>query len=79
MSRCPPHYCSRCCNEICLEKITQKADARRKEACSIGPILEISHDSKDDSITDTVNPEDEPICVEEALLEGDYFVACRIV
>ena len=75
MSRCPLHCCSRCHDEIHLEKITQKADTKRKDACSIGPMPETSHDSKEDSITDAVNPEDEPISVEE----GDQILASGLL
>ena len=70
MSRCPPHCCSRCREEVCQERITQKAEAKRKDACSIGPTPEINHDSEDDSKPDIVNP-DESISVEE----GDRILA----
>ena len=50
--------------------ITQKAEAKRKDTCSIGPTPEINHDSKDDSKPDIVNP-DESISVEE----GDQILA----
>ena len=59
MSRCPPCCCSGCRDEIRLERIAQKADAKRRDACSIGPMPEINHDSKEDSISDTVNLEDD--------------------
>ena len=68
MSRCPPCCCSGCCDEIRLEKVAQKADARSKDACSIGPMPEISHDSKEDLVPDA---EDELTSVEE----GDRILA----
>ena len=75
MSRCPLRCCSGCCDEICLERIAQKADAKRRDACSIGPMLEISHDFEEDLILETVNPEDEPISVEE----GDWIIATGLL
>ena len=75
MSRCPLHCCSGCCDEIHLERITEKAEAKRRDTCSIGPMLEISHDSKEDSMSDAVNPEDEPISIEE----GDWILATGIL
>ena len=75
MSRCPPCCCSRCCDKICLERISWKADAKRRDACSIGPMLEISHDSKEDLMSDTVNLEDESISVEE----GDQILGTGLV
>ena len=68
MSRCPPHCCSRCHDEIQLERIAQKADSKRKDACSSGPMPEINHNSEEDLKPGT---EDEPISVEE----GDQILA----
>ena len=70
MSRCPSCCCFSCHDEIRLERIAQNADAKRRDACSIAPMLEISHDSKEDSMSDAVNP-DEPISMEE----GDRILA----
>ena len=72
MSRCLSRCCSRCCNEIHLESIAQNADAKRKDACSIGPMPEISHDSEEDLVPDV---EDEPISVEE----GDWILATGLL
>ena len=75
MSRCPPCCCSRCHDKICLERIAQKADAKRRDACSIEPMPEISHDSEEDSMSDTVNLEDESISVEE----GNQILATGLI
>ena len=75
MSRCPLHCCSRCHDEILLERIAQKAGTKRKNACSIGPMLEISHDFEEDLMPDTVNLEDEPISMEE----GDWILATGLL
>ena len=72
MSRCPPRCCSGCHDEIRLERIAQKADAKRKDACSSGPMPEINHDSKEDLTPDT---EDEPISIEE----GDRILATGLL
>ena len=63
------------CDEICLERISQKADAKRRDACSIRPMPEISHDSKEDLMFDAVNPEDESISMEE----GDRILATGLI
>ena len=75
MSRCPPRCCSRCHDEICLERISWKADAKRRDACFIGPMPEISHDSEEDLMSDTVNLEDESISVEE----GPWILATGLI
>ena len=45
MSRCPPHCCSGCRDELREERITQKTKARRIDICSVGPLPEIDHDT----------------------------------
>ena len=68
MSRCPPHCCSGCQDELCQERIACKAEARRIEICSIGPLPEVDHDSEHGLNHDsesTPNPTDEPISIEE--------------
>ena len=72
MSRCPLRCCSGCHDEIQMERVAQKADARRKDACSIGPMPEISHDSEEDLVP---NAEDEPISIEE----GDQILATGLL
>ena len=74
MSCCPPHCCSRCREEVCQERIAWKAEAKRKDICSIGPIPEINHDSDEDSEPDTVSPE-ETISIEE----GDRILATGLL
>ena len=66
MSCCPPRCCSGCREEVCQERIAQKAEAKRKDVCSIGPIPEINHDSDEDSEPDTVSSE-ETISVEKVI------------
>ena len=65
MSRCPPHCCSGCRDELCEERITQKTKARRIDICSVGPLLEIDHDTADDIKLDDSHSEHEPLSVEE--------------
>ena len=72
MSRCPLCCCLGCRDEIQLERIAQKADAKRKDACSSGPMPEINHDSEEDL---TPGTEDEPISVEE----GDQILATGLL
>jgi hypothetical protein len=43
MSRCPPWSCSGCRDEVCQECIVWKAKIWRMDACTAGPMLEISH------------------------------------
>ena len=38
LSGCPPCCCSRCRDELCQERITQKAETRRIDICSVGPV-----------------------------------------
>ena len=60
------------------ERIAHKAEARRIEICSIGPLLEVDHDSKrrlepySEPISD---PVDESISVEE----GDHILATSLL
>ena len=70
MSRCPPRCCSGCQDELCQERITQKAKIKRINACSIGPLPGVDHDSDDNSELGT-DLEDEPDSVEE----GDQILA----
>ena len=72
MSRCPLCCCSGCRDEIQLERIAQKADARRKDTCSIGPMPEISHNPEEDLVPDA---EDKPISIEE----GDRILATGLL
>ena len=54
---------------------TWNAEARRIDICSIGPVLEVNHDSEDDSRIDATNSENEPISVEE----GDWNLATGLL
>ena len=64
MSRCPPHCCSGCQDELCQERIIWKAKAKRMDICSAGSLPEIDHDSGD-SIDP--NQESEPLSMEEGV------------
>ena len=64
LSRCPPHCCSGCRDELCQERITRKAETRRIDICSVGPVLEVDHDSEDDSRVDTMDSKNKLISVE---------------
>ena len=70
MSRCPLHCCSRCWDELCQERIAHKAEVRRIEICSIGPLPEVDHDSEHGLKLDS-----EPILVEE----GDHILATGLL
>ena len=70
MSRCPPHCCSGCQDELCQERIAHKAEARRIEICSIGPLPEVDNDSEHRLELDS-----EPISVEE----GDRILATGLL
>ena len=70
MSRCPSQCCSECRDELQQERITWKAEVRRIDICSVGPVPEVNHDSEDDSRIDATNLENEPISIEE----GDHAV-----
>jgi len=48
MSRCPPRCCSGCRDEARQERLTRKAESRRKDECLAGPSPEIDHDSYSD-------------------------------
>src|SRR5271156_462067 len=52
MSRCPPRCCAGCRDEARLERITRKAQIRRKETCSSGPTPKLHHDSEDPDDSD---------------------------
>ena len=43
----------------------QKAEARRIDICSVGPVPEVNHNSEDDSGIDATDSENEPISIEE--------------
>jgi RNase H-like domain found in reverse transcriptase/Reverse transcriptase (RNA-dependent DNA polymerase)/Integrase zinc binding domain/Chromo (CHRromatin Organisation MOdifier) domain len=75
MSRCPPRCCSGCRDELRQERITRKAEARRIDICSVGPIPEVNHDSENDSGLDATDSENEPISVEE----GDRILATGLL
>ena len=68
MSRCPLNCCSGCRDELRQERIAHKAEARRIEICSIGPLPKLDHDSDlglDHDSDFTLNPADELISIEE--------------
>ena len=69
MSRCPPHCCSGCQDELHQERIIRKAEARRMDVCSAGPMPIINHDSKDSDLEET------PASVEE----GDRIFATGLL
>ena len=56
-------------------RIAQKTETRKIDTCSIRPAPEINHDSDSDSEFDTVDPEDEPISVEE----GNHILATGLL
>ena len=72
MSRCPPRCCSGCRDELHQERIIRKAEARRMDVCSAGPMPVINHDSEDSEDTDL---EEIPISVEE----GDRILATGLL
>src|SRR5271155_4395078 len=47
MSRCPPRCCAGCRQEARQERISRKAQIRRKDSCSSGPTPEFHHDTED--------------------------------
>jgi len=69
MSRCPPQCCSRCRDEAQVERITRKAEIRRTEAVSDGPVPELHTDSE----------EEEPNEAEEPIEPGDRIFAIGLV
>ena len=71
MSWCPPQWCSGCRDELHQEWITQKAETKRIDACSVGPLPEVDHNSDDNSEPNTVDLEDESNSIEE----GDQILA----
>ena len=70
MSRCPPCCCSGCLDELCQERIIQKAESKRMDICSTGSLPSIDHDS-DPKNSDDSNPESTPLSIEE----GDHILA----
>ena len=66
MSRCPPHCCSRCQDELHLERIIQKTETKRMDTCSTGSLPTINHDSEDSNSDDShdSDPESRPLCIE---------------
>ena len=48
---------------------------KRIDICSVGPVLEVDHNSKDDSGLDAADLEDEPISIEE----GDHILATGLL
>ena len=73
-SRC----CSECRDELRQERIAHKAEARRIEICSIGPLPEVDHNSKhrlEHNSEPGLDPADEPISVEE----GDHILAAGLL
>ena len=52
-----------------------KAEARRIDICSVGPVPEVNHDSEDDPRIDATDPENEPIAIEE----GDWILATGLL
>ena len=69
MSRCPPHCCSGCRDELCQERIIRKAEARRMDVCSAGRMPIINHDSEDSDLEET------PASIEE----GDRILATGLL
>ena len=59
MTRCPPCCCLGCQDELRQERIIRKAEAKRMDVCSAGPMPVIDHDSEDSYLEET------PISVEE--------------
>src|SRR5271155_195783 len=72
MSRCPPRCCAGCRQEARQERISHKAQIRRKESCSSGPTPEFHHDTEDTE--DAEDVED----MKESLDQGDRIFAMGI-
>ena len=53
----------------------QKAEARRIDICSIGPVPEVNHNSEDDSRIDATDSENKPISIKE----GDRILATGLL
>ena len=75
MSRCPPGSCSGCQDELCQERITRKAESKKIDTCSLGPLPEVDHDSEDDSGLSITDPEDEPI----SIFDGDWIFSTGLL
>ena len=52
-----------------------KAEARRIDICSVGPVPEVNHDLEDGPGIDATDPENEPISIEE----GDQILATGLL
>ena len=57
MSRCPPHCCMGCKEEVRQERIIHKAKIWQKESCSAKLLLEILPDLEEEDSKDTDCPE----------------------
>ena len=66
MTQCPPGSCSGCRDELRQEQIIHKAESKRINACLLGPLPEVDHDSEDDSGPDITEPGDEPVSIEDS-------------
>ena len=78
MSRCPLHCCSICQDKLHQERIARKAETRRIEICSIGPLLEVDHNSEhgfDHDSKSIFDLTDETIAIEE----GDCILATGLL
>ena len=77
MSRCPPHCCSGCRDELRQERIIRKAEAKRRDTCSVGPLPEIDHDCdcNMDSDPRSHGSSDEAFSSEE----GDHILATGLL
>ena len=71
MSRCLPHCCSGCRDELHEERIAQKTEARRIDIYSVGSLLEIDHDTADDIKINDFHLE----CETPSIEEGDHILA----
>ena len=73
MTRCPPHCCSGCREELRQERIKQKVETKRMDTCSAGPLPEVNHDSDCDLDSDP-GSEDKTF-----LREGDHILVTRLL
>ena len=71
MSRCPPHCCSGCRDELHEERIAQKTETRKIDICSVGSLPEIDHDTADNIEINDPHSECGPLSVEQ----GDHILA----
>ena len=80
MSRCLPHCCPGCRDEVCQECVTWKAESQRKDTCTAGPIPEISHDSDSDSNSDSSDKDISDAPSESSSMEeGDHILAADLL